>query len=154
MLTKVVSSRWVITFQCVCNRALVATWADNPGAVSSNPSFANILSDVWQKSLWPASFVFHQWANRCGKAASCLESMLCGSLVEKAWKQINRWTGHHNMTEKLLKTPINQSINKCVCIWEMVIWNSIMHEYPLIPWPKLFGFYRRTKCLIIYQLFL
>ena len=40
----------------------VATRAVNPGVVSSNPSSVNILSDVWQKSLWPASFDFHQWA--------------------------------------------------------------------------------------------
>ena len=60
----------------------VATWAVNAEVVSSNPSLANILSDFWQKWLWQASFVFHQWASSpCGKAASCLESMLCGVLV-------------------------------------------------------------------------
>ena len=59
-----------------------ATRAVNLGVVSSNPSSPNILSEVWQKSLWQASFVFHQWSNSlCGKAASCLESMLCGGLV-------------------------------------------------------------------------
>ena len=60
----------------------VATPAVNPGVMSSNPSSANILSDVWQKSLWHASCVYPQWANSlCGKAASCLESMLHGVLV-------------------------------------------------------------------------
>ena len=43
---------------------------------------ANILSAVWQKSLRQASFVFHQWTNSLhGKAASCLESVLCRVLV-------------------------------------------------------------------------
>ena len=46
--------------------------------VSSNRSFAYILSDVWQKSLWQASFVFHQWTNSlCEKATSCLKRLLC-----------------------------------------------------------------------------
>ena len=54
----------------------------NPGVVRSNPKSANVHSDVWHKSLCQASFVFHQWAySLSGKAASCLESMLCGLLV-------------------------------------------------------------------------
>ena len=62
--------------------APVATRAVNPGVVSSNHSSANILSDVWQKSLWHVSFVFHLWVNSlCGKAASCLECILYGVLV-------------------------------------------------------------------------
>ena len=47
------------------NRALiaqlVATRAVNQGVVSPNPSSANTLSDLWQISLWQASFVFHKW---------------------------------------------------------------------------------------------
>ena len=60
----------------------VATRAVNAGVVSSNPSMAKILSDIWQKLPWQASFAFHQLANSlCGNAASCLESMLWGGLV-------------------------------------------------------------------------
>ena len=83
----------------------VAMRAVNPGVVSLNP---NILSDVWQKSLWQATFVFHQWANSlCGKAASSLERMLCGVLVwENQETIIRRWTGR-DMTEKLLTTTFN-----------------------------------------------
>ena len=61
---------------------LVALRGVNSGVESSNHSSANILSDVWQKSLWQASFFYHQWANiLCGKVASCLERLLCGLLV-------------------------------------------------------------------------
>ena len=46
---------------------------------------------VWQKSLWQALCVIHQWANSlCGKAASCLESMLCQVLV---WESQKTWVG-------------------------------------------------------------
>ena len=78
----------------------VATQSVNAGVVSSNPSSANILSNVW---LWHASHVFHQWANKlCEKAATGFESMLCGVMV---------WESRSDMTEKLLKTEwnVNQS---------------------------------------------
>ena len=65
-----------LTFMSVLTRAV------NPGVESSNPSSANILYDVWQKSLWQASFVFHQLPiSLCGKAACCLEGMLYEVLV-------------------------------------------------------------------------
>ena len=71
------------------------------------------LSDVWQKSLLHALFVFHQLSNRlCEKAASCLESMLCGVLVREVgelaaviWvKKSGKWRW----------TPSNQSINQSI----------------------------------------
>ena len=58
----------------------VATQAVNPGVVSSNPSSFRRLRNVT---------AFHQWANSlCGKAASCLESMLCGVLVWKSQEEL------------------------------------------------------------------
>ena len=58
-----------------------ATRAVNPGVMRSNPSSANILSDVWQKSLWHSSFTNGLFNSLCRKAASCLERMLCGVLL-------------------------------------------------------------------------
>ena len=43
----------------------VATWAITPGVVSSNPCSANIISDVKQKSLRQALFLFHHWDYSC-----------------------------------------------------------------------------------------
>ena len=64
-----------------------ATRAVNPGVVSSNPSSAKSISDIRQKSLWRASFVFHQWAySLCEKAASWFE-IFCS---EKARKHMIR----------------------------------------------------------------
>ena len=108
---------------------LVTMQAVNPGVVSSNLSSANIFSDDWQKSLWQASFVFHQWANSlCGKAGGCLVSMLC-QLLEKyvVWctglrkpGNMSRWTCRCDMTEFFWKqqyTSINPSnIVCCRCI--------------------------------------
>ena len=109
---------------CKNSRAPVAqsvlTRAVNPGIASSNPSLAIILSDDWQKSMRQASFVFHQWANSlCGKAASCLESMLCGVLVwEKPGNIMSRWTGWRDMTEIFLKTALKPNINQSTSFGE------------------------------------
>ena len=43
----------------------------NPGLVSSNPGSANILTDIWQKSVQHASFFFHQLAD-----SLCVEKQL------------------------------------------------------------------------------
>ena len=50
----------------------VAMRAVNPWFVSSNPSSANILFEVRQKSLWQASFVFHQWDKSMWKSSQLL----------------------------------------------------------------------------------
>ena len=57
----------------------VANLAVNPGVVSLNPSSANNLPNVWQKSLWQGSFVYHQWPNSL--TVKRLERMLYVVLV-------------------------------------------------------------------------
>ena len=62
-----------------------ATQAVNPGVLSSNPISAIILSDKshCDKRYSP----FTKRANSlCGKAANCLESMLCGVLVWESYE--------------------------------------------------------------------
>ena len=110
-------------------RAPVAMWAVNQGVVRSNPSSANIIYDVWQKSLWQASFVFHHRANSlCGKAASCLESMLCGVLVwenQETYEEVN-WLPWYDwkIVENGVKPQsinlwhVNLSVSKCLKDWQ------------------------------------
>ena len=60
--------RLLLIFSCQAPIAhSVAMGVVIPGVVSSNPSLANILSDVWQKKIQQASFIFHQLADSlCG----------------------------------------------------------------------------------------
>ena len=105
----------------------VVTGVVNPGVVGSNPSSASIFSDIWQKSL--RHFIFHKWANSlCGKAASCLKSMLCEVTgVSKTRKHMSRWTGRCDMTENVLITVVNpnQSIKKKSQGWSFTIFQII-----------------------------
>ena len=100
---------------CLCNilvwKTINTLHTTYPRVVRLNPSSANIISDVWQKSLWRASFVFHQWVIIiCGKAVAwkvCCVEYWC----EKTRKHISKWTGRRDMTETLLKT-VNIKLNR------------------------------------------
>ena len=55
-------------------RASEATRAVNLTLVNSHPNSANILSDVWEKSIRKTFLVLHQWANSSyEKVVSCFE---------------------------------------------------------------------------------
>ena len=79
-----------------------ATRVVNLCDVSSNLSSASNLPDVWQKSLWQGSFVFHQWTNSlCGKQPVAWKECCVEYWCEKARKHMS--TGHRHMTEFFLK---------------------------------------------------
>ena len=59
----------------------VATWAVNPGVVSSNPGSANFLSDDDRSLCDMRHLSTINGLSLCGKAASCLGRLLCGVLV-------------------------------------------------------------------------
>ena len=66
-----------------------------------DPGSVSILSDVWQKSMWP------EWATSLsGKAASCLEILMSGVLVWKKRETHEWWTGRRDMIETLFKTAL------------------------------------------------
>ena len=112
-----------LTFMSVLTRAV------NPGVVSSNPSSANILHDVWQWSLWQASFVFHQWPiSLCGKAACCLEGMLM-YWCEKAKKHMSRWTGSRTQSINQLTFMDFISGNQTLYNWH---WIGFLFTYILV----------------------
>ena len=58
--------------------------------------------------------LFRQWF--CGKAAIGLERMLCGLLVKKLQESMDRFTGHRDISEILLKKGVkHHTVNKsCV----------------------------------------
>ena len=96
----------------------VVTRAVNQEVVSSNPSSANIIFDVWQKSLWQASFVFHQWAySICGKRSQLIGKNVVWSTGVRKPRNICE-CGRRDMTEQLLRTALNpnQSIN-CLSVY-------------------------------------
>ena len=55
--------------------------AVNPGVVSSNPGSTNFLSDDCQRQCDMRHSSSINGLSLCGKAASCLVSLLCGVLV-------------------------------------------------------------------------
>ena len=82
--------------------------------IISNPSSANTLFNILQKSMWQASFFYHQLANSlCGKAASCLESLLCGLLVWESHKthEYMNWPPWYDWT--ILKKGVKPKSIKC-----------------------------------------
>ena len=91
------------------------------------PCSANILSDVWQKSLWQASFfnngltVFVEKQPVAWRV--CCEEYWC----EKTRTHMSRWTGCRDMTEELLNTGLNpnHSITQSIKGLEHLISNSI-----------------------------
>ena len=97
----------------------VAIRAVNARVVSSNPSSANIILDVWQKSLWQASFVFHSSFTNgltvyVEKQPVAWKECCVEYWCEKASKHMSRGTGLRVITENVLKTALNfnQSINQ------------------------------------------
>ena len=86
----------------------VASWAFRPGLASLNPSSANILADVWQKSLTSVIRFFTNGQTVYVEKQPVAWKVCCMNYWSgKARKHMSRWTGRRDMTEQL---TVNQSI--------------------------------------------
>ena len=69
------------------------------GLVSSNPCSAHFLSDVWQKSMRHASFVFDQLAKSMWESSLLLWKIVVWSTGVKSRKHMSRWTGRRDINQ-------------------------------------------------------